>query len=163
MQVNGHGILIIGHPGVGKSSFALELLHHDQQLIADDIVTFIQKNNHLIGSCPTMSEGLLHSRELGLISVTQLFGEDAYKPRQQLDYVVELKKELGNPSNLSTTKHYQINEINIPLLQLSIDTPASLLHRLLTWLAMQADNHDAETSFKQRQQQQMNSDQQGDV
>jgi HPr kinase/phosphorylase len=163
MQVNGHGILIIGQPGIGKSSFALELLHQGQQLIADDIIEFTRLDKRIIGSCPQMSEGLLHSRELGLISVTQLFGNDAYNQQHQLDYVVELKINTENTANLSSTKYSEINGLTFPLLQLSINSPASLYHRLLTWLAIQASDYDAETTLKQRQQQQMNSTQQDKI
>jgi HPr kinase/phosphorylase len=143
MQVNGHGILIIGQPGIGKSSFALELLHQGQQLIADDIIEFTQLNKRLIGSCPQMSEGLLHSRELGLIPITQLFGNDAYNQQHQLDYVVELKTNLENTPNLSPSKYYEIDGFNFPLLQLSVISSASLYHRLLTWLAIQSNDFDA--------------------
>jgi HPr kinase/phosphorylase len=163
MQVNGHGILIIGQPGIGKSSFALELLHQGQQLIADDIIEFTQLNKQLIGSCPQMSEGLLHSRELGLIPVTQLFGNDAYNQQHQLDFVVELKTNLENTPNLSPSKHYEIDGFNFPLLQLSVISPVSLYHRLLTWLALQSNDFDAETTLKQRQEQQMNSTQQDKI
>jgi len=155
MQVNGHGILIIGQPGIGKSSFALELLHHGHQLIADDIIEFTQINKQLIGSCPAMSQGLLHSRELGLIDVTQLFDNEAYLQRHQLDYVLELKMELKNAANLSPAKKYEIDGIFFPLLQLTINSPASLYHRLLSWLAMKSNNLNAETILKQRQQLQM--------
>lgn len=153
MQVNGHGILIIGKPGIGKSSFALELLHQGHQLIADDIVEFNQKNNLLIGSCPHMSAGFLHSRELGLIEVTQLFGSDACLSQHRLDYVVELQPSLENASTLSPSQSYEIEGLTFPLLQLSINSPASLYHRLLTWLAMQSNNFDAEQTLQQRQQQ----------
>jgi HPr kinase/phosphorylase len=163
MQVNGHGILIIGQPGIGKSSFALELLHQGQQLIADDIIEFTQLNKRLIGSCPQMSKGLLHSRELGLVSVTQLFGNDAHNQQHQLDYVVELKTNLENTANLSPTKVYEIDGVIFPLLQLSINSPASLYHRLLTWLAIQASDYDAEKTLKQRQQQQMSRNQQNKI
>ena len=159
MQVNGHGILIIGQPGIGKSSFALELLHQGQQLIADDIIEFTQINKQLIGSCPAMSQGLLHSRELGLISVTQLFGNDAFNQQHQLDFVVELKTSLENTASLSPIKNYEIDGLTFPLLQLSITSPASIYNRLVTWLTMKtSDGYDAETTLKHRQQQQMNSD-----
>lgn len=156
MQLNGDGILIIGQPGIGKSSFALELLHHGHQLIADDIIEFTQLNKRLIGSCPQMSKALLHSRELGLIDVTQLFGDEAYLQRHQLDYVVELKTDLKDAANLSPAKKYEIDGLFFPLLQLTINSPASLYHRLLNWLAMKSNNLDAETTLKQRQQLQMN-------
>jgi HPr kinase/phosphorylase len=157
MQVNGQGILIIGQPGIGKSSFALELLHQGQQLIADDIIEFTQINKQLIGSCPEMSQGLLHSRELGLISVTQLFGNDAFNQQHQLDFVVELQTSFENTASLSPIKNHEIDGLTFPLLQLSITSPASIYHRLVTWLNMKtSDDYDTETTLKHRQQQQMN-------
>ena len=156
MNINGHGVFIIGQAGVGKSSFALELLHLGHQLIADDVVEFKRNNTVITGSCPQMSAGFLHSRELGLIAVTQLFSPEACIQQHTLDYVVELKPSITNSSDLSPSHSHEILGINLPLLQLSINSPASLYHRLLTWLAMQSTDYTAEKELKKRQQQQMN-------
>lgn len=155
VNINGDGILIIGEPGIGKSSFALELLHLGHQLIADDVVELSQNKNIIMGSCPQMSSGLLHSRELGLITVTDLFGPQAYLPQHTLNYVLELKNELNFESTLMPSQIYNIGDLSFPLLHLSIATPASLYHRLLSWINMQKNKGDAEQTLKQRQQRQM--------
>jgi len=161
MNINGNGIFIIGQAGIGKSSFALELLHQGHQLIADDVVEFSQSENTITGSCPEMSAGLLHCRELGLISVPELFSPKAYLPQQSLNYVVELKNSLNNNSTLSPSQTYKIANVSFPLLQLSINSPASLYHRMLSWISMQKSLSDVELNLKQRQQKLM-SDAQGD-
>ncbi|PCH65924.1 MAG: serine kinase [Gammaproteobacteria bacterium] len=156
MNINGHGVFIIGPAGIGKSSFALELLHLGHQLIADDVVEFKRNNNVLTGSCPQMSSGFLHSRELGLIAVTQLFSPEACIQQHTLNYVVELKPSITNTSGLSPSHSHEILGVNLPLLQLSINSTASLYHRLLTWLTMQSTDYMAEQELENRQQQQMN-------
>jgi len=156
MNINGHGVFIIGQAGIGKSSFALELLHLGHQLIADDVVEFKRNNNLITGSCPQMSSGFLHSRELGLIAVTQLFSTEACIQQHTLNYVVELKPSITNTSDLSPLHSYEILGLNLPLLQLSINTPASLYHRLLTWLAIQSSDYVAAQELIRRQKKQMN-------
>lgn len=156
MNLNGHGLFIIGDAGIGKSSFALELLHRGYQLIADDVVEFTLNNEILIGSCPQMSAGFIHSRELGLIAVTKIFGDHAFKQQHRLDYVLELKHSLTNPCDLSPALEYEIQGLNFPLLQLATHSSASLYHRLFTWLAMQETDFDAVQTLKQRQHKLMN-------
>lgn len=155
MNIDGHGIFIIGLPGIGKSNFALELLHQGHQLIADDVVEFTCSANIITGSCPKMSAGFLHSRELGLIAISQLFGKEALQKHHALNYIVELKQTITNSSNLSPSHSYEILGVKFPLLQLSTNSTVSLYHRLITWLAMQSSDHDADSTLKHRQQQAM--------
>ncbi|OUR64968.1 hypothetical protein A9Q79_06675 [Methylophaga sp. 42_25_T18] len=159
MNINDHGVFIIGQAGIGKSSFALELLHLGHQLIADDVVEFKRNDNVITGSCPQMSAGFLHSRELGLIAITQVFSLEAFIQQHTLDYIIELKPSIENTSDLSPSLSHEILGINLPLLQLSINSPASLYHRLLTWLTIQSTDYMAEQDLKKRQQRQMNIDQ----
>jgi HPr kinase/phosphorylase len=138
MRVNNVGVLIIGKPGVGKSSFALELLYHGHALIADDIVN-CEVNNELIQtSCPSMLKGLLHTREIGVIDIEHQFGKTALHEISNLDVVVELTQSQEQTINLDKTEqHYSICLQKRPLLVLDINNPASCYHRLLSWLKTQ--------------------------
>tara|TARA_R110002050_G_scaffold268113_1_gene410036 strand:+ start:93547 stop:94029 length:483 start_codon:yes stop_codon:yes gene_type:complete len=152
MNVAGYGILIIGSPAIGKSSLALELLTQDHQLIADDVVDFCYSNNVVSGHCPPMLSGLLHTRELGLISVSNIFGNKAWRNQYQLDYVIELTQKIDSIINLVAEKQfYTVLNHPFPLLTLSLTTPASLSSRLLCWLKMQANPCSAENKLKQHQ------------
>ncbi len=153
MNINGHGILIIGQPGIGKSSFALELLHHHHQFIADDIVDCERIMDSVQTSSPDILKGYLHSRELGVIDVAQQFGESAILKQSKLDYVIELSTNITKKNAIETAQqHYSVCDITYPMLQLSVHNPASCYHRLLTWLAMQ-DYPDAAKKLIERQQQ----------
>jgi len=152
MNVAGYGILIIGSPAIGKSSLALELLSQNHQLIADDVVDFICSNNIVSGHCPSMLSGLLHTRELGLISVITVFGNKAWQGQYQLDYVIELTQQSDSICDLVPEKRfYNVLNQSFPLLTLSLTTPASLSTRLLCWLNMQANPCSAENELKQHQ------------
>lgn len=150
MNVAGYGILIIGSPAIGKSSFALELLSQHHQLIADDVVDFYSSNNIILGHCPSMLSGLLHTRELGLISVPTVFGHKAWHNQCQLDYVIELTQQHDSNTNLAVEKRfYNVLNRDFPLLKLSLTSPASLSNRLLCWLNMQATPYSAEHELTQ--------------
>lgn len=149
MNVAGYGILIIGSPAIGKSSLALELLAQNHQLIADDVVDFCYSSNIISGHCPSMLSGLLHTRELGLISVRTIFGNKAWQSQYQLDYVIELTQQLNTNIDLVLEKRsYTVLNHAFPLLTLSLTTPASLSTRLLCWLNMQANPYSAENELK---------------
>jgi len=152
MNVAGHGILIIGLPAIGKSSLALELLSQSYQLIADDVVDFSCSNNIVSGHCPPMSSGLLHTRELGLISVISVFGNEAWQSHYQLDYVIELTQQYDSKIELVLQKRsYNVLNQPFPLLTLSLTTPVSLSTRLLCWLNMQENPYPVENELKQLQ------------
>lgn len=153
MKVNGYGVLITGEPGIGKSSLALELLHQQHQLIADDVVDCQLVSNTIQASCPSMLKGFLHCRELGLIDVTQHFGSLALLESCSLDYVIELTKHSDSPSGIEAPlQFFTILEQQRPLLRLSIHSPASCYHRLLTWLSMQQQADSSQELLKRHQQ-----------
>lgn len=157
MNLSGCGVFITGQPGIGKSSLALELLHHGYQLIADDIVNFeLDRYANVVGYCPEMLIELLHSRELGLLSVPDLFGVNAWAKQIPLDYVIHLQKNSNSSSSIMPKPDlYTICGKSFTVLNLDINNPASLHHRIMTWLAKQSTNNDTETAFCKRQQHQM--------
>jgi HPr kinase/phosphorylase len=155
MQIHQTGVFIIGNAGIGKSSLALELINHGHRLVADDIVEFQLNNNQLIATAPQMLAGLLHTRELGVIDIKQLFGSEYYVPTQKLDYIVELNIIDTNPIALDPKQQTTLLEHNFPLLRLNIQTPALLTTRLLTWIRAQQLCNDAAATLTQRQNMEM--------
>ncbi|NOQ93562.1 MAG: serine kinase [Methylophaga sp.] len=151
MRIAGLGILIIGPAGIGKSSLALELIYQGHQLIADDVVEFSRQSNRITGHCPPMLEGLLHTRELGLISIPTVFGQDAWQQHQTLHAVISLQATFQSDITLTAEKTHTLLGLTFPLLTLSTDNPASLTHRIQGWLTMQTSQHQPENELKKRQ------------
>lgn len=157
LNISGHGVFIIGEAGIGKSSLALDYLHAGHSLIADDCVDFKSNQKKLVtGYSPPMLAGLLHTRELGLIALSDIFDTSTWQTELRLDYVIRLQKEQHFPSSLSiSSETYTICKHAFPLLTLDINNPAALSNRINTWLIMQTTHNMAETTLIKRQQSQM--------
>ncbi len=139
VAISGVGVLIIGAAGIGKSSLALELINHQHQLIADDVVEFSRDaNGHIIGQCPPMLAGLLHSRELGIVCLPSVFGNSCVAPHAFLHHIIRLVATSNQPSSIAPAlTPYTICTQDLPVLTLALTTPASLVTRIMTWLSMQ--------------------------
>jgi len=158
MNIDGQGIFIRGQPNIGKSSLALELLYQGHQLISDDIAEFKITPKGIMGYCPPLTAGLLHTRELGLIPILQLFGKTAWRSETKLGHVILLHHNdimMKNNTLKPTLEYYTICQTSYPVLRLCIKNPASLTHRIQTWLALQLHSNDADSAFTKKQQKAM--------
>lgn len=157
MNIDGFGILIIGQPAVGKSSLALELLHQGHQLIADDIVDFKLVDNTVIGHCPDVLEGLLHTRELGMLYIPSLFEHSAWVKRLKLDYVIEISSDYSAEIKLGPPiSSYSVCGQTIPKLILNPLSTASLSVRVLTGIKVMSVMHKSSSVLEYQQQRIMN-------
>ena len=91
LEIYGHGVLLTGTSGIGKSEIALELVRRGHRLVADDRVDVVNINKKLIGSCPELTKGVMEVRGIGIINVISMFGISSYKDRQDIDYAIELR------------------------------------------------------------------------
>lgn len=79
IALDGHGVLILGAPGTGKSDLVLRLLDHQgsgtsgrlraASLVADDQVSIARVGDGLAASAPASLAGRLEVRGLGIVSV----------------------------------------------------------------------------------------------
>jgi len=93
LDVMGHGVLITGDSGIGKSELALELITRGYRLVADDMVDLYKvAPDRLEGRCPALLRDFLEVRGLGILNIRALFGETAVAPQEHLHLIVDLKK-----------------------------------------------------------------------
>jgi len=156
VAIDGKGVFIIGEAGSGKSSLALELLHQGHQLIADDSIEF-KKSETITGHCPQLLHHMLHTRELGLINITEQFGNQAWQAKHTLDHIIRLQSDHHPEQNglAPTLGSYLICQQELPVLNLNLNNPASLTHRIKTWISSQDSTVKNHHSFKQKQQNMM--------
>jgi len=93
LNILDHGVLITGPAGIGKSTVALELLDRGHRLIADDAVYFRHTDGLVIGQCPDMLSGYLALRDLGVLNVAKLYGQEASQLSHRLDLVIRLVQD----------------------------------------------------------------------
>jgi HPr kinase/phosphorylase len=124
VEVYGLGILIQGDSGVGKSETALELIHRQHRLVADDVVEIYASGNTLMGTGANKIIG--HHMEIrgpGIINITHLFGVRAIRDRKEIQLVVELEEwdQNKNYDRLGAEEHtVKLLGINIPSITIPV-------------------------------------------
>ena len=120
MNVFGKGVLIIGDSGMGKSEVALDLILRGHSIIADDRVDVTRVKNTIIGTAPELLHGMLEIRGIGIIDVMQMFGVRAYLEKEEVNFVVELRKWDDNEqylrAGIEEQTYYEVLGMKIPLL-----------------------------------------------
>ena len=69
VAINGHGVLLLGDSGAGKSDMALMLLDAGTQLVADDRTLLHVKRGALWAKAPDSIKGLLEIRAVGIVAL----------------------------------------------------------------------------------------------
>jgi len=72
VALDGHGVLLRGSPGSGKSDLALRLIDAGARLVADDQCELRPAGNRIIVRSPPTIAGLLEVRGLGIVRVDAL-------------------------------------------------------------------------------------------
>ena len=105
VDVNGSGVLIVGHSGSGKSSLAINLLALGSKLVADDQCALVKKNKKFRVFKPASLPKSIEIRGVGLVSVPMV-GETS------LDWIVnmdEVEKE-----RMPTPRFTEIGGLRVP-------------------------------------------------
>lgn len=129
LSVYGHGVLITGDSGIGKSEVALELMKKGHLLVADDRVDVFRVHNHITGVAPAILKNMLEIRGIGIIEVTSMFGIASTTDRAQVDYVIHLQR--WDPNNEydrvgMDEEHLTIFGIDIPKITIPVSEGRSV-------------------------------------
>ncbi len=123
------GIYLIGPSGSGKSETALQLIYEGARLVCDD-APLLQSNsteesssNHkpaITGHCPENFSGKLHIRNLGIINIGELFGQEQVKRYQRIDFIIEISlTEVSGFNNTQVQyRYWAFQSLQIPGIQL---------------------------------------------
>ena len=97
VAIGGHGVLIMGPPGSGKSDLALRLIDGagcgigteflTAKLVSDDQTMVMRRGDRLIGSAPEAIAGKLEIRGLGIVELR-------YQAESELSLAVTLTPEI---------------------------------------------------------------------
>ena len=69
VSVNGHGVLLLGGSGTGKSDLALRLIDTGAMLVADDQVIIKNNADRVYADCPPQIHGKLEVRGMGIMTM----------------------------------------------------------------------------------------------
>jgi HPr kinase/phosphorylase len=90
MVIDGHGVLITGDSGSGKTELCVDLLKRGHHIIADDAVALSSENNHIIASAPTTTHDQIALSPQGIESISKTFGVRALVNQHLLHFHVAL-------------------------------------------------------------------------
>ncbi len=164
MEVMGRGVLLTGEAGIGKSELALELITRGHRLIADDAPSFARIAPDILnGSCPSLLDGFLEVRGLGILNIRAMFGDSAIKPNKYLRLIVHLERQdrlqlaeldrLAGSNSSRWVLGVEIPQITLPVApgrSLAILVEAAVRNHQL-----QRQGYIASEDFLQRQQEQV--------
>lgn len=90
VAVDGLGVWLRGASGAGKSELGLELVTRGHRLVADDAIEFHLIDGRPHGRCPSLLDGFIEIRGLGILNLRRLYGDAAVAEGAALDLVIDL-------------------------------------------------------------------------
>ena len=121
MEVLGIGVLLTGESSVGKSELALELITRGHRLVADDAPEFTRTGPDILdGRSPTILQGFMEVRGLGVLNIREMYGDNAIKINKYLRLIIHMERmnsdNHGDFNRLKGhTKMQQILNVEIPV------------------------------------------------
>lgn len=121
VSISGHGVILRGASGIGKSDLALRLIEQGGNLVADDRVDITRVGNQVEAASPPEISGLLEVRGIGIVRLTPL--NDI-----KINLVVDLV-DTGDVPRLPDTQFTEILDVPIRFLCLNafeVSAPAKI-------------------------------------
>jgi HPr kinase/phosphorylase len=129
VSIHNIGVLITGQSGIGKSESVLGLVERGHKFICDDIVRIKKvraaKGFELIGE-PYVNYGpFIEIRGIGIINVSQYFGEGRILGQEKLGLIIELHEwdQSYNYDRVGIEETYrQVMGIDVPVKQIPVSS-----------------------------------------
>ncbi len=124
MEVLGIGVLITGESSVGKSELALELISRGHRLVADDAPEFTQIAPDILdGRSPSMLQGFMEVRGLGVLNIREMYGDNAIKINKYLRLIIHMENmNNGNQNDFDRLQgHNKVQKI------LNVEIPVTVV------------------------------------
>ena len=102
----GHGALILGQSGAGKSALALQLMALGADLVSDDRTELLAEADALTARAPATIQGLIEARGVGLMCVP-------FVPQAEIALVIDLDQP--EPNRLPPQREITLLGISRPL------------------------------------------------
>ena len=102
----GHGALILGQSGAGKSALALQLMAFGADLVSDDRTELMAEADVLTARAPATIQGLIEARGVGLMRVP-------FVPKAEIALVIDLDQP--EPNRLPPQREITLLGISRPL------------------------------------------------
>lgn len=115
VEVKGKAVLILGKPGMGKSSLALQLIDRGGLLVADDQTFLSPENGVIFARAPATLRGCMEVRGVGICTFP-------YTEKSRLALCVEICDE-NAPERLPESLFFEYYEVKIPFLKLIKNDP----------------------------------------
>lgn len=123
VSVDGHGVLIRGAAGTGKSSLALQLMAYGAELVADDRTMLWRESGGVFASAPEEIAGMIEARGIGI-----LYAE----PTMPVPVVCVIELDLEETERLPPHRTTRMLGFHLPCLHKSMNPawPAAVMQYL---------------------------------
>jgi len=118
VEIGGHGVLLTGNSGAGKSDLALRLIDQGAVLVADDRVDLFLDKGTLFASPPDILSGMLEVRGIGIVTLP-------HTNRAPVSIVIDLVKSEAI-ERLPETTTLDLLKISLPFFTLAPFEQSSL-------------------------------------
>jgi serine kinase of HPr protein (carbohydrate metabolism regulator) len=111
IAIDGHGVLLRGPSGSGKSDLALRAIDQGARLVAEDWVVLTRRGETVIASAPPSLHGLMEIRGLGIMRVDAV-------AEARVDLVADMA-EAGSIERMPEQRRCEIEGVTLPWLALA--------------------------------------------
>lgn len=98
VEIDGHGVLICGGSGSGKTSLLVEMVARGAKFVADDAVSIFVKGRRAWVTAPKTTKGLIGVSPLAVASVEESLPEAGLADGCLLELCVELDADMFRAS-----------------------------------------------------------------